>query len=77
MVMGIGLSPREYLAKIQELITLEARQNDGRGIQCVKAIIAELKNNRLSEAITIADNEADKLRNYPEIVAVLNLIRTA
>lgn len=53
--------------EIQALSDLESKQNDGRGVSCVRSIIAYLKRGDLESARTVADIDHDKIRNYPEI----------
>lgn len=54
-----------------ELDALQAKQNDGRGVTCVRALCAQLRRDDLVGARAIAWNDGDKMRAYPEIVALL------
>lgn len=50
------------------LDTMQRSQNDGRGVSCIRAIIAYIRaENGLHTAAIIAKNESDKLWQYPEI----------
>ncbi|MDF2435479.1 MAG: hypothetical protein JWP44_5110 [Mucilaginibacter sp.] len=53
---------------IDELKELNKLQNDGRGVSCVNSIIYYLERQSYFDALTVIDNEFDKLRNYPAIV---------
>jgi hypothetical protein len=56
---------------IEELKALEQKQNEGRGVSCVRSIIFYIEKEDLSSANAVCFNEGDKLRSYPEIVKVL------
>lgn len=56
---------------ITHLKTLEAKQNSGRGVSCVRSIISHIENNKNDEALACCFNENDKIRNYPDIKAEL------
>jgi len=51
---------------------LQAKENDGRGVSCVRGIMVELRCHRKFSAQAIANNEYDKIRNYPAIKAVVD-----
>ena len=51
---------------------LQAKENNGRGVSCVRGIVSELRRYNLSGAQAIANNEYDKIRSYPEIKAVVD-----
>lgn len=46
-------------------------QNNGRGVGCVKSIITYLRLNKLEDAKIVCRTDFDKIRNYPEIVKLL------
>lgn len=50
-----------------ELDILQAKENEGRGISCVKTIVAYLKMGKLEDARTICHTEHDKIVSYPTI----------
>lgn len=52
---------------IDTLDTLQAKQNNGRGITCVKDIISFLRNNDFPQAFAIRQWDGDKTRLYPEV----------
>ncbi|MDR3616564.1 MAG: hypothetical protein P4L53_23595 [Candidatus Obscuribacterales bacterium] len=54
-----------------ELDSLQARENDGRGVSCVRSIVDYLRRDDLSAARAIVNNEGDKIASYPAIEAVL------
>ncbi len=49
------------------LFELNQQANNGRGVQCVNAIITAISNKDFEGAAAIVNNEWDKIRNYPEI----------
>lgn len=57
-----------------ELNALQSCQNDGRGVSCVKSIVAYLQRNDLTAAKAVVNNEGDKIASYPEIEAVLQRV---
>jgi len=50
---------------------LQAPLNDGRGVSCVRSLCTYLRRHDIDAAQAVADNESDKLSNYPTIVDVL------
>lgn len=46
---------------------LESKQNEGRGVSCVRTVISYLDRGDLQSARTAADTDHDKIRNYPEV----------
>lgn len=52
----------------QQLESLQAKKNEGRGVSCVRTIISYLKNNDLDNAKAVCYNESDKLSSYPDIM---------
>ena len=53
---------------IHKLKALEAIQNEGRGVECVRALIFYLEKGDWQSADAVYFNERDKIRNYPEIM---------
>lgn len=58
----------------RKLDGLQSTKNDGRGVECVRSISTWLRRGDLTSARAVAQNEADKVRNYPDIVAALREI---
>jgi len=56
---------------ISLLSDVESRENDGRGVQCVKCVITYLKARKLEDAEATVNWDHDKIRQYPEIQSVL------
>ena len=54
-----------------ELDSLQASENGGRGVECVRSIVACLRRGGLTAAKVIADKAADEIASYPAIEAVL------
>ncbi|MDX1535896.1 MAG: hypothetical protein R3346_04015 [Candidatus Spechtbacterales bacterium] len=50
---------------------LQASENEGRGISCVRTIAAYLRAGDKKTARAICLNESDKIRSYPEIYGLL------
>lgn len=50
---------------------LEAKQNEGRGVNVVRMVVMSLERGKIREAKSIAYHDHDKIRNYPEIEAEL------
>ena len=59
-----------YVASM--LDRLQAEKNDGRGVSCVRSIVAFLKHGDVESAQAVLVNEGDKIRNYPDIEKFLN-----
>ncbi len=57
-----------------ELDALQAIENDGRGVSCVRTVCLFLRRGDLQEAKSTVNNESDKIRSYPNIVAKLREI---
>lgn len=51
---------------------LQAVENDGRGVSCVRGVVGELRRSNRAGAEAIANNDYDKIRNYPEIKRVVD-----
>lgn len=57
--------------QIDDLESLQATYNQGRGITCVKTIIVYLRRNELEHATSIRRLEGDKTRSYPDVEKML------
>lgn len=53
---------------------LQAKENDGRGITCVRSIVSYLRQGDWESAKAIRRNEGDKTRSYPEVEKALGEI---
>ena len=62
------LSPEEL---VNELDRLQQEKNDGRGVTIIRSVITCLRNGRIREAQLGASWDHDKIRNYPDIEALL------
>lgn len=60
-----------YLALADELDTLQAQENDGRGVSSVRAIVHELRAGNMEGAKAAYFTDADKIRNYPAIEEII------
>lgn len=58
----------------QQLSELQAKQNEGRGVSCVRNLCAYLRRKDLTSAKAVVANESDKIRSYPEIVEALKSV---
>ncbi|MBK9141697.1 MAG: hypothetical protein IPM23_04320 [Candidatus Melainabacteria bacterium] len=58
----------------EELDRLQSGENQGRGVSCVRTLIFYLRRKEFDKAKAVARNESDKIRSYPEIVAVLKRV---
>jgi hypothetical protein len=48
---------------------LQAKENRGRGVACVRSMVFLLRQGELGQAVAVANHEWDKIRNYPKIAA--------
>lgn len=53
---------------------LQGRENEGRGISCVRYLIAELRRENRSAAAAIANNEWDKISSYPRVAEEIKML---
>ena len=60
-----------YKDLVNDLDTLQAKENKGRGISCVKSVVDLMKRGELILARTVRQTEGDKTRSYPEVEALL------
>jgi len=70
-LMTMYYSNRQLTALAGELDALQSVENDGRGIVCVKEIVLRLRQGNQDGAMTVRQNESDKIRQYPAIEAFL------
>ena len=56
---------------IDQLEELQAKENSGRGICCVRSIITWLRKEDLDSAKACTQNEWDKIRSYPLVARKL------
>lgn len=56
---------------VDELETLQATYNGGRGVSCVQSIIIYLRRGDNASALSTTINEFDKICSYPKIVEIL------
>jgi hypothetical protein len=60
------------MSPADEIFAVQAKQNNGRGVSCVRDIVIYLRESGDTDrAKAVVWSEFDKIRNYPEIVAVL------
>jgi hypothetical protein len=57
---------------IDKLDELQSKENDGRGISCVKTILFFLRHNKIDEARACRQNEGDKINSYPLVELQIN-----
>ena len=50
-----------------ELETLQADKNGGRGVMCVRYIVNDLRRGNVEKAVSGARFDWDKIRSYPDI----------
>ena len=67
MVFFTERTKMEHEININELKELEQKQNDDRGVSCVKSIIICLERGDTETAKVVYLNEWDKIRQYPDI----------
>ena len=53
--------------KANELDTLQAEQNTGRGVSCIRGIVHCLRRGDINTAKRVYQSEGDKIREYPKI----------
>ncbi|CAN5160439.1 hypothetical protein BH11CYA1_BH11CYA1_07890 [soil metagenome] len=57
-----------------ELFNIQAQHNNGRGISCVRGLCSELEREQIAGAKAFINTDSDKMRNYPDVVAVLKRV---
>lgn len=55
-----------------QLVLMQEKKNNGRGVSCVRTVAQYLVLNMVTEAKAVCQNEWDKIRNYPDIAEFLN-----
>lgn len=55
-----------------ELDALQAKQNEGRGVSCVRTMVFYLRQDNVVSALAVRQIEGDKTRSYPDIEQFLN-----
>lgn len=66
--------PKKLCEHIIDLDNLQSKENNGRGIDCVRALLYELRNNKFDVASAIAKNEWIKISAYPVVANVIKEI---
>lgn len=58
---------------------LQAKENDGRGVSCVRQVVLYLRRGDIGSATRGARHDHDKIRSYPEIekLVIGNILNTA
>lgn len=59
------------VSEIDLLDKLQSAANNNRGIKCVQSIISYLRNNDIESAKMVWMTDGDKIRQYPEVKAVI------
>ena len=54
-----------------KLDALQAKENNGLGVSCVRTPILYLRRGEIEQAKAVCLNDGDKIRNYPEIEAMI------
>ena len=60
--------------QINKLDKLQAQENDGRGVSCIRSIISYLRRGQYNDGLTCCFTDSDKIRNYPEIYTFMEEI---
>ena len=58
-----------------KLQLLQGYENEGRGINCVRQLVVELRAERMVSAAAIASNEWDKISSYPKVAQMIKDLR--
>lgn len=61
----------QLLKLADKLWEMQAKENDGRGIECVRSLILYLRRNNPESARAVYLNESDKIRSYPAIFKLI------
>ncbi|MCX6715316.1 MAG: hypothetical protein NTX72_05910 [Candidatus Uhrbacteria bacterium] len=69
--MSLVEQAKDWLAIAQELDELQRKENDGRGVSCVRNALTYLKMGDIESAQTVCSTDWDKIRNYPELAKAL------
>jgi hypothetical protein len=67
----------QYKEFADQLDVLQKKENEGRGVSCVRTIIACLNNGDIESAKAVCVNEGDKIERYDDIkkFLILNLFK--
>lgn len=63
---------RGIIVVADELDALQAKQNEGRGVSCVRTMVFYLRQDNVVSALAVRQIEGDKTRSYPDIEQFLN-----
>lgn len=66
-----NITIKKCLEMADQLDSLQETKNEGRGVNCVRAVIDALRQGNYSEAKAIANNEHDKITRYPDIETMM------
>ena len=69
-----GTTAIDAKALAVELFDIQALHNNGRGISCVRGVCSELERGQIEGAKAIINTDSDKMRSYPDVVAVLKRV---
>lgn len=61
-------------SELAELIECEKKQNDGRGVACVRTIISYIRSGAMRRAMEVRQLNASMTRGYPEVEVLLSKI---
>jgi len=62
------IKPEKNLTQLaDQLDQIQSKENEGRGVTCVRDIVHHLRQENIEDAKAICWNEYDKIRNYPDI----------
>jgi len=61
----------KYDALAKKLMDLQAVENEGRGVNCVREVAISLERGNLEDARQVARTDGDKIRGYPPIARVI------
>ena len=60
-------STEQYKELADQLDVLQKRENEGRGVSCVRTIIACLNRGDINGAKAVCKNDGDKIESYDDI----------
>ena len=69
--MALVEQTKDWSAIAQQLEVLQKKENDGRGVSCVRNALAYLKRGDFETARTVCTTDWDKIRNYPDLAKEL------
>ncbi len=56
---------------VDELRRVESLQNDGRGVSCVRSILAYIDRGDIQSARAVANTDHDKIRSYNDLESMV------